>query len=192
MAGPTTLVHEDRAMQRIPIALDVPTRRREADFLAASRRSRKLHAGLVRPPATAIEYRNYVERCKGPLHEGRLVTSRETNALLGVVNINEIVRGSFQSAYLGYYVFSPHQGNGYMRGALAETLKWAFGALSLHRVEANIQPHNTRSIELVRGLDFRMEGLSPGYLKVGGRWRDHERWALRADEWRKSRKGAVQ
>jgi ribosomal-protein-alanine N-acetyltransferase len=53
----------------------------------------------------------------------------------------------------------------------------------LHRLEANIQPSNERSIALVRGLGFRKEGLSRRYLKIGGRWRDHERWALLVDEW---------
>jgi ribosomal-protein-alanine N-acetyltransferase len=55
-----------------------------------------------------------------------------------------------------------------------------FGDLGLHRVEANIQPANRRSINLVRRLGFEREGFSPGYLMVDGQWRDHERWALRA------------
>jgi ribosomal-protein-alanine N-acetyltransferase len=34
----------------------------------------------------------------------------------------------------------------------------------------------------VRHAGFRYEGLSLRYLKIGGRWRDHERWALTSDE----------
>ena len=109
---------------------------------------------------------------------------RSSDDLVGVVNLNEIVRGNFQSAYLGYYAFAPHVGRGYMREGLTLALRWVFGELRLHRVEANIQPGNEASLALVRRLGFRREGASPRYLKIAGRWRDHERWALLAEEWR--------
>lgn len=72
-----------------------------------------------------------------------------------------------------------------MRAGLSLALTQAFRVLELHRVEANIQPDNLRSIALVERLGFHREGFSPAYLKIGGRWRDHERWALLADEWRR-------
>jgi len=94
------------------------------------------------------------------------------------VNVSEIVRGAFQSAYLGYYAFEPFAGTGLMRAGLAKVIAHAFTTMKLHRLEANIQPANTRSIRFAKSLGFRREGLSPRYLKVGGRWRDHERWAI--------------
>ena len=63
----------------------------------------------------------------------------------------------------------------------------AFGALGLHRLEANVQPDNDASIRLVRRLGFRREGYSPRYLKINGRWRDHERWAILSRRDRKRR-----
>jgi ribosomal-protein-alanine N-acetyltransferase len=119
------------------------------------------------------------------MHVGHFVVLRSSGALVGVINLNEIVRGSFQGAYLGYYGFLPHVGRGYMREGLRLVLRRAFGELRLHRVEANIQPENRASLALVRGLGFRREGFSPRYLKVAGRWRDHQRWALLAEEWRR-------
>lgn len=109
----------------------------------------------------------------------------EENELAGVININEIVRGTFCSGYLGYYAFVPHSGRGYMTEGLRAVITQAFRALRLHRLEANIQPDNESSRALVQRLGFRQEGFSPRYLKVAGRWRDHERWALTVEEWRR-------
>jgi len=104
-----------------------------------------------------------------------------------VINVNEIVRGLFQSAYLGYYAFEPFAGLGYMSEGLTLVIRQAFDVLGLHRLEANVQPKNQRSIRVVSELGFRLEGLSPRYLKIGGRWRDHERWAILAEDWPKRR-----
>jgi ribosomal-protein-alanine N-acetyltransferase len=106
-----------------------------------------------------------------------------TDKLVGVIAISEIVRGSFQSAYLGYYAFVPHNEKGFIRAGLIRVINYAFRDLRLHRLEANIQPGNHNSVGLVRSLGFQLEGLSPRYLKIAGRWRDHERWAIRREEW---------
>ena len=74
-----------------------------------------------------------------------------------------------------------------MRDGLELVLRHAFLELALHRLEANIQPGNAASIALARGAGFQREGFSPRYLKIGGRWRDHERWAMLAEEWRERR-----
>jgi ribosomal-protein-alanine N-acetyltransferase len=71
-----------------------------------------------------------------------------------------------------------------MTGALQLALRHAFRTLKLHRVEANIEPGNEASIALVRRAGFTREGFSQRYLKLGGRWRDHERWALLREDWR--------
>jgi len=144
------------------------------------RRSRKLHRPWVAAPSTAVAYRAYLRRARLPTNASYLLRLR-TGELVGVVNLSEIVRGNFRSAYLGYYAFAPHAGQGWMAQGLARAIRVAFGRLRLHRVEANIQPGNKASLRLVRRLGFRREGYSPRYLKIGGRWRDHERWALLAD-----------
>ena len=92
--------------------------------------------------------------------------------------------GLFQSGYLGYAAVAAYAGQGYMREGLGAVLARAFTELGLHRLEANIQPANQASIALVRGAGFVREGFSERYLKIGGRWRDHERWAIRAEQWR--------
>ncbi|MPZ88782.1 MAG: GNAT family N-acetyltransferase, partial [Nitriliruptorales bacterium] len=84
---------------------------------------------------------------------------------------------------LGYYAFAPSSGQGLMTEGIEAMVAHAFEVLGLHRVEVNIQPENKRSIALAQRCGFFREGFSPRYLKVGGRWRDHERWALLTDEW---------
>ena len=108
----------------------------------------------------------------------------ENGALAGVININEIVRGRFCSGYLGYYAFAPHNQRGYMTGGLRAVLLEAFRREGFHRLEANIQPENEASRRLVQRAGFRLEGYSPRYLKIAGRWRDHERWAITIEDWR--------
>ena len=103
---------------------------------------------------------------------------------MGTMNLSQIFHGGFRSAYLGYYVGARYANRGYMTEALQMTLKYAFEDLKLHRLEANIQPQNIASIALVRRAGFVKEGFSRRYLKIGGRWRDHERWAILAEDWR--------
>jgi ribosomal-protein-alanine N-acetyltransferase len=71
-----------------------------------------------------------------------------------------------------------------MEKGLRAVMKEAFRSQRLHRLEANIQPHNEASRRLVQRCGFRLEGFSPRYLKIAGRWRDHERWAITVEEWK--------
>jgi ribosomal-protein-alanine N-acetyltransferase len=157
------------------------------DFLAMVRASRALHRGWVDPPRDAVRYAAYLRRVRRPSQRGFLALHGQSGEIVGVVNLLEIVRGSFECAYLGYYANARFAGQGYMREAVALALERAFGPIGLHRVEANIQPANRRSIALVESLGFRREGFSPRYLRVAGSWRDHERWALLRDDWRGAR-----
>jgi [ribosomal protein S5]-alanine N-acetyltransferase len=162
------------------VHLETPAPRHEEQFLAAVARSRRLHGAWVTAPSSSAEYRLYLRERNGPRHVKFFVC--EASHICGVINLSEIVRGSFQSAYMGYYALSPHAGKGYMTAGIDLVLDRAFGELELHRLEANIQPKNKRSIELVRRAGFRLEGLSRRYLRIAGRWRDHERWAITVED----------
>lgn len=161
--------------------------RHEAAFLAAARRSRDLHRPWSSPPATPSRFRSYLKSCRRGGDAGYLILS-SAGELVGVVNVSEVVRGPFRSGYLGYFAFAPHQGRGYMTAGLAAVVNRAFRGMRLHRLEANIQPGNKDSIALVKRLGFRKEGYSERYLKISGRWRDHERWAITVERWKRPRR----
>ncbi|MFL6693769.1 MAG: GNAT family N-acetyltransferase [Ramlibacter sp.] len=175
----TTAIALARAVSRVvlraPAAADAPA------FLAAVRGSRRLHRPWVQPPQTRADFLQYLERMGAPGQHAFLVCRRDDGALVGVVNLTNVILGAFRSGYLGYYAFSGHEGQGLMREGLQAVVRHAFRTLKLHRVEANIQPTNGPSLALVRACGFACEGYSPRYLKIAGRWRDHERWALLAD-----------
>lgn len=164
-----------RIMLRTPAAADA------AAFLAGVRASRELHHPWVSPPQTRADFLQYVDRMAGPGQQAFLVCRREGGALVGVINLTNVILGSFRSGYLGYYAFAGQERQGLMREGLQAVVRHAFGRLKLHRLEANIQPANLPSIALVRACGFAKEGYSPRYLKIAGRWRDHERWAILAD-----------
>jgi ribosomal-protein-alanine N-acetyltransferase len=107
---------------------------------------------------------------------------KRTRQFVGVININHIILGKLRSAFLGYYAFDGFEGQGLMCEAMSLVLKHAFRRLKLHRLEANIQPGNERSIALAQNCGFVKEGYSRRYLKVAGKWRDHERWAILAED----------
>ncbi len=175
-----------RVVLRAPAPDDAPA------FLALVQASVALHHPWVVAPDTPSAFRAYLERAARehdplPGHVCRLVCRADGGALVGAANLNNVVWGGFRCASLGYYAFEPWAGRGYMRAGVTQLLTDAFRRVGLHRVEAAVQPGNARSRALLRALGFRHEGDSPRYLLLAGRWRDHERWAITAEEWRPRR-----
>ena len=150
----------------------------EDQFVAAVLASRALHRPWLDLADTHARFMSLMERLRRDDQRAYLLR-HDCGGLVGYVSVGNIVRGAFQSAHLGYGAFAGHEGRGFMTQGLRAVIDLAFGELGLHRVEANIQPANSRSLALVRRLGFEKEGFSPRYLMVDGEWRDHERWALR-------------
>jgi [ribosomal protein S5]-alanine N-acetyltransferase len=153
------------------------------EFVGIMRASRSFHRPWATAPTDYDGFDAYLSDTRRPDFEAMLVCRHEDRAILGFFNLSHITRGSLQSAYLGYAVANKYARQGYMREGLELVLREAFLKLRLHRIEANIQAGNQASIALARGAGFSREGFSPRYLKIGGRWRDHERWAILAEDW---------
>jgi [ribosomal protein S5]-alanine N-acetyltransferase len=165
------------------VSLAAPSAADAEEFIAAARDSAKLQNPWVSAPDTAERYAAFLARAAREDQGSYLIRHAECGGLVGYVNINNIVRGALCSGYLGYAAFASHAGRGLMAAGLQAVIGDAFASLGLHRLEANIQPDNLRSLRLVQRLSFRREGFSPRYLLVDGEWRDHERWAVLAEDW---------
>ncbi|HET7235902.1 MAG TPA: GNAT family N-acetyltransferase [Actinomycetota bacterium] len=174
---------DDRGIARGErVFIRYPTAEDERAFLRAVAASRELHRPWTFLPETADGFRDLLDRTRDPADELLLICLLQDGSPTGVAHLGQIVLRDFRSAYLGYSAFVPHEGKGLMREGLALVLRHAFETIGLHRVEANIQPENARSIALVERLGFRREGYSPRYLRIGGEWRDHVRYAILAED----------
>ncbi|MDT0463031.1 GNAT family N-acetyltransferase [Streptomyces gibsoniae] len=154
----------------------------EAEFTARARESKDLHHPWLFPPDTERAYAAYAGRLiDDPAKAGFLVCEKDSGAIAGFININNIVEGGFLCGALGYGAFAHAAGRGLMAEGLGLVVRYAFGPMGLHRLEINAQPGNTASIALARRCGFRLEGFSPDMIYIDGAWRDHERWAITAE-----------
>jgi ribosomal-protein-alanine N-acetyltransferase len=163
--------------------LERPSARRERDFVDAALRSRALHRGFVAVPGTPAEYHDYLRRARRGNQQSFFVVDESSRDLAGVVDVSDIERGAESSGRLGYYAFAPLAGTGRMREGVALAIDCAFRDLKLARLDASVQPGNRRSLKFAARLGFARDGTARGYLKIGTRWRDHERWTLLARDW---------
>lgn len=166
-------------MERVVIS---PAQRVDAtDLIRANTQSRDYHAPWAQPFTDSQAFDAWFSKLSQGANVGLVAREHLSREVIGVFNISQIVWGEFCSAYLGFYGSIGFARSGLMTEALRLTISHAFMEIGLHRLEANIQPGNLASIALVRRAGFQKEGFSPRYLKIGGVWRDHERWAVLAD-----------
>ena len=165
------------------VLLRSPTESDREQFIAAMALSEELHKPWINDVATDTYFDRLLERVDDERHDARLVCLLDGGAIVGVINLSEIVRGAFQNAFLSYAAVSGYERQGLMSEGLQLMLERAFGELGLHRLEANIQPPNQPSIALVSRAGFVCEGTSRRYLQVDGDWRDHQHWVMLADDW---------
>jgi ribosomal-protein-alanine N-acetyltransferase len=176
-----TVIKGKRVVLRPPVKNDC------AEFLAVNRRSVEFNRGLASPPTMPKQFEDFMKRKTSPDGMCFLICRATDGAIMGSIALSQIFYGGFQSAYVGYQIGEEFSGQGYMTEALRLVLRYAFVNLKLHRLEANIQPGNVASLALVKRAGFVQEGYSRRYLKICGRWRDHERWAILVEDWREKR-----
>lgn len=158
------------------------------EMIALFKSSRKFYRGLINPPQNFESFKVYVDRNLDEANECFVICQNVDNKIVGAINLTQIFCKSFQNAYLGYSLGVNFTGKGYMTEAVELILQFAFKNLKLHRIEANVQPLNSASINVLRRCGFTKEGFSKKYLKISGKWCDHERWAIIAEDWRTKKK----
>lgn len=169
------------------VLLRYPEPKDADEYIDLARSSIRFHRGLMRMPRTADEFARFIDRSRREDTECLLICRRTDGAIAGQITLSQIFHGPLCNAYLGYGLGLGFTGNGYATEAVKLIVRHAFGTLKLHRLEANIQPDNLPSIAVARRCGFSKEGFSPKYLKIGGKWRDHERWALIKENWTANR-----
>lgn len=112
----------------------------------------------------------------------RLRTPPVRCPVVGQVTVGNIVYGAARWAHIGYWIDHRLAGRGLMPRAVALAIDHCFQQLGLHRIEINIRPENASSLRVVEKLGLRHEGRRPAYLHIDGAWRDHESFAIHADE----------
>ncbi len=172
-------------MQGTKLYLRYPKAEDFEEYAQMSRESEKFHRGLIKMSRNRDDFDAFLERNNREENECFLICRNSNNRIAGIINLSQIFRGPFQNAYLGYGLGVKFTGQGLMTEAVSLVLRFAFKELKLHRIEANVQPENLPSIAVLKRCGFTKEGFSRKYLKIGGRWRDHERWAIISEDWRK-------
>lgn len=106
---------------------------------------------------------------------------------IGEINLNNVLRGACQNAYIGYWIDQSAAGQNFMPESLVVIMQYAFETLGLHRIQVAIIPRNQPSIRVVEKLGLRNEGIAERYLEINGVWEDHYRFAMTVEEWRTRR-----
>jgi ribosomal-protein-alanine N-acetyltransferase len=105
------------------------------------------------------------------------------NELVGRVSLDNVVRGAWQNATIGYFVDQERNGHGIGTEAVRAAVDYGFKEADLHRVQAGVMPRNVGSIRVLEKVGFRFEGASVRYLQINGVWEDHNMYAITSEEW---------
>jgi len=140
------------------------------------------------------DYQRYIIRTeKKELREGSGIVfymlEKTSGLIIGRISVFGMMGGNCSFCMLGYKLDEKYQHQGYMTEALAGVLDVLFEDLRMHRVEVYILPVNAPSLALVRRLGFSEEGIAKGFMRIGGRWLDHVRFAMLRDDWKTLREG---
>ena len=109
-------------------------------------------------------------------------TKAEPERVIGRLSFSNVIRGALLSCHAGYHMDQGELRKGYMKEALSAGCEYMFSELRLHRIQADVMPHNLASIQTVESCGFRRQGLNEQYMCIAGKWQDHLCFAKINDE----------
>ncbi|WP_338779833.1 GNAT family protein [Metabacillus sp. FJAT-52054] len=108
----------------------------------------------------------------------------QSKKLIGQIGFFKVERGPAQKAMIGYSLDQDHNGKGYMTEAVQLIVDFGFNELNLHRIEAEVMPHNKGSIRILEKSGFHKEGISKKNVMINGNWEDHQVLAIINESYR--------
>lgn len=155
---------------------------RNQDFLAPFEPIQPA-AFFTKPAQKELMKNDFLEWREGRALRLWLFEKSQPKKVIGSIRFSSVVRGAFQSCFLGYRLDQDFERQGLMTEGLTAAIPLAFQQLRLHRVEANVMPKNPASRRVLEKLGFREEGLAKRYLRIHGEWEDHIHYAMTIEEW---------
>lgn len=157
-----------------------PVQMTDAGPLASAFQANRSHLAPWEPVRAEEFYtvegqRDVIRRRQADLGSGAalsMVLSGD-EGILGLLTLSSIVRGAFQNAHVGCWIFPAVQGRGLMTAALAAAVDIAKDGLGLHRLEAATLMHNVASHRVLEKNGFESYGTARAYLRIAGQWQDH-------------------
>jgi ribosomal-protein-alanine N-acetyltransferase len=135
-------------------------------------------------PVNTATYRGMLRSLRAQARKGQTLpfAIEYDGEFVGQVTVSSVVRGSLQSASVGYWIDQEFAGRGVVPTAVALVTDHCFHAVGLHRIELNVRPENVRSRRVAEKLGFREEGTRLRYLHIDRAWRDHFCYALTVED----------
>jgi [ribosomal protein S5]-alanine N-acetyltransferase len=131
----------------------------------------------------ARRLQTYLNRhARGEEYRFGVFTTERSPQLIGAIVLSAVERHPFHNGRLGYSIDQSYTNRGIITENVQHVMKYAFGKLSLHRLEASIMPRNGASRRVLEKCGFEKIGYSPRYLKIQGKWEDHEMYMALATE----------
>ena len=102
--------------------------------------------------------------------------------VIGQITVQEILQRAWRKASIGYWVGTPHQGQGHATRAVGLVVRLMTDDLGLHRAEAHTQVENTASQNVLLKNRFLPIGVVRSHIFTAGAWHDEIMWERLLEE----------